>query len=298
MTAVAAAPEVAPGASVQAIQEHYDTGNDFFALWLDPTLSYSCAMWDGPGDDLHLAQLRKIDYHLSQVAANSSMRLLDVGCGWGGVLQRATDHWQVKQAVGLTLSQAQLDHVHEGHRPGVQVLLKHWAEYEPEYAFDGMVSIGAFEHFAKFGDSQEQKLASYRRFFQRCHAWLAPGGRMSLQTIAYGDVTRGHIPSDLFIANEVFPESDLPRLADIAQAAETLFEVERVRNDRHDYARTLRCWFDALRANRSVARSQVGDDVTERYERYLRTFTYAFQLGSLALYRVTLRRVDRSRSAG
>lgn len=296
MTA-AAAPEVAPGACAQAIQEHYDTGNDFFALWLDPTLSYSCAMWDGPDDDIHRAQLRKIDYHLLQVATTPSLRLLDVGCGWGGVLQRATDHWGVKQAVGLTLSQAQLDHAHKRHRHGTRVLLKHWAEYEPEDVFDGIVSIGAFEHFAKFGDSQEHKLESYRKFFQRSHAWLAPGSKMSLQTIAYGDVARGHIPSDLFIAHEVFPESDLPRLADIVQAAETLFEVERVRNDRHDYARTLRCWFNALRANRSLACIQVGDDVVERYERYLRMFTYAFQLGSLALYRVTLRRIDYSRRA-
>ncbi|MFT3803435.1 MAG: class I SAM-dependent methyltransferase [Burkholderiaceae bacterium] len=293
-----ALPETAPGASARAIQEHYDAGNDFFALWLDPTLSYSCAMWKGPEDDLHCAQLRKIDYHLAQVGAGPTTHLLDIGCGWGGVLRRAAEHWGVARAVGLTLSQAQLEHVSNACGPGVQAMLRHWAEYETQDVFDGIISIGAFEHFAKFGDSEEQKLESYRRFFQHCHTQLAPGGRVSLQTIAYGDVARGHIPSDLFIANEVFPESDLPRLADITQAAETLFEVERVRNDRHDYARTLRCWFETLRAKREVALNLVGDAVVERYERYLRMFAYGFQLGSLALYRVTLRRIDRSRVVG
>lgn len=285
----------APGASAQAIQQHYDAGNEFFALWLDPTLSYSCALWDG-ADDLHAAQLQKLDYHLEQVQARRAARLLDVGCGWGAGLVRAVERWGVSNAVGLTLSQAQVDHLEARRHERIEVRLEHWANYAPNARFDAVISIGAFEHFARFGDAQPEKVENYRRFFGSCHRWLTPGGRLSLQTIAYGDVARGQAPSDLFIAKEVFPESELPRLADIAEASEALFEIERVRNDREQYARTLRCWFERLRAKRSQAAALVGEDTVQRYERYLRMFTYGFQLGSLVLYRVTMRRIDVKRS--
>jgi cyclopropane-fatty-acyl-phospholipid synthase len=288
------APE-APGASAEAIQHHYDVGNEFFALWLDPTLSYSCALWAPGDDDLQAAQLRKIDYHAEQAAVAGARRVLDIGCGWGGVLRRITEHWGVSHAVGLTLSQAQIDHLRSLGDPRIEVHLKHWADYAPDELFDGIISIGAFEHFARFGDSQQEKVGSYRRFFDKCHDWLAPGKALSLQTIAYGDVERGHPPSDLFIANEVFPQSELPRLADIAKASEGLFEVECVRNDRKHYARTLRCWFDQLRANRAQAVALVGEDQVQRFDRYLRMFDYGFQLGSIVLYRVTLRRIDVTR---
>jgi cyclopropane-fatty-acyl-phospholipid synthase len=296
MTATAErdAPE-APGASAEAIQHHYDTGNEFFALWLDPTLSYSCPLWDRPDDDLHAAQIKKLDYHAEQAGAAGARRVLDIGCGWGAVLRRLVEHWDVKRAVGLTLSQAQVDYLATLHDPRIEVQLCHWADYAPRELFDGIISIGAFEHFARFGESQQAKVDSYRQFFTKCHQWLAPGRSLSLQTIAYGDVERGTAPSDLFIANDIFPQSELPRLADIAEASESLFEIERVRNDRKHYARTLRTWFDGLRANRTRAVALVGEDMVRRFERYLRMFDYGFQLGSIVLYRVTLRRIDLTR---
>lgn len=291
------AAEPAPGANAEAIQHHYDVGNEFFQLWLDPTLSYSCPLWDRPEDDLHAAQIKKLDYHAEQAGASGARKMLDIGCGWGAMLQRLLERWGVARVVGLTLSQAQIDYVaaKTKHDPRIEVMLKHWADYVPNEAFDGIISIGAFEHFAKFGDSQEEKIKSYRRFFTKCHEWLAPGGALSLQTIGYGDVPRGSAPSDLFIATDVFPDSELPRLADIAESSEGLFEIERVRNDRKQYARTLRTWFDGLRANRTKAVGLVGEDEVKRFEKYLRMFDYGFQLGSIVLYRVTLRRIDVTR---
>lgn len=290
---------VAPGASAEAIRHHYDAGNDFFRLWLDPTLSYSCALWDDsvPDDGLEAAQLRKIDYHLQEARLEGARRMLDIGCGWGAVLRRSVDAWGVGRSIGLTLSGAQADDLARVADPRIEVQVKHWAEYDPDEPFDGIISIGAFEHFARLSDTPDTKVENYRRFFSRCHQWLAPDGRLSLQTIGWGDVPRGQMPSDLFIAQEIFPESDLPRLADIALASESTFEIERVRIDREHYARTARCWFDALRRNRERALAVVGEETVRRYERYLRMFAYGFQLGSLTLYRVTLRRLSGARHA-
>src|SRR5688572_25683389 len=94
------------GASRSAIRHHYDLSNDFYALWLDPSMTYSSALWSD-GDSLASAQRRKLDFHIEGARAPGAARVLDVGCGWGGLLQRAVDDWGVGHAVGLTLSQAQ-----------------------------------------------------------------------------------------------------------------------------------------------------------------------------------------------
>lgn len=98
-----------PGASAEAIQAHYDISNEFFRLWLDPTLSYSAALWED-GDTLEEAQLRKIDFHLESAQARGAHNLLDVGCGWGSLLRRSLEHWGVHRAVGLCLSSHRQPH--------------------------------------------------------------------------------------------------------------------------------------------------------------------------------------------
>jgi cyclopropane-fatty-acyl-phospholipid synthase len=283
-----------PGASADAIQYHYDVGNEFYRLWLDPTLTYSGALWeDGEGTaDLEKAQWRKIDFHIDQARAQGADRVLDVGCGWGTMARRLVGHHGVRQVVGLTLSQAQADVVRAIGDPRIEVRLESWTDYAPDQPFDAIVSIGAFEHFAKLDLTEAERIAGYRAFFQRCHEWLKKGGRLSLQTIAYGDLRRGKIYDDPFIATEIFPESDLPKLHEIAAAADGVLEVVQVRNDREHYARTSRAWFDNLRANRERAVELVGEDVVQRYERFHRTFSYSFELGAFYLYRITFRRID------
>lgn len=141
------------GASPEAIQAHYDVSNDFYALWLDSTMAYSCALWEA-GDTLKQAQLRKLDFHLTQAQATNKSNLLDVGCGWGALLDRAVTHYNVKNVVGLTLSQAQADWVTHSKRDSVSVLLESWRDHRPTTPYDAIVSIGAFEHFAKAGLSK------------------------------------------------------------------------------------------------------------------------------------------------
>src|SRR5262249_31392882 len=140
--------------------------------------------------------------------------------------------------------------------------------------------------------SEAENIDAYRRFFASCRGWLKPGGRLSLQTIAYGDVPRDRPLRDRFIVDQIFPESELPRLADIARAAEISLEIDQVRTDRDDYVKTLRAWFTNLRARRAEAVRVSSEEVVARYERYLRMFAYSMELGAFTLLRITMRRID------
>jgi cyclopropane-fatty-acyl-phospholipid synthase len=280
------------GASQAAIAHHYDVGNSFIRLWLDPTMTYSCALW-GPGDDLETAQLRKLDHLLDWARLSDGARLLDIGCGWGSLLRRAVERGAAS-AVGLTLSSEQHAALSGLPDPAIEVHLQGWAEYEDAEPFDSIVSIGAFEHFARGGLSREEQLDSYRRFFARCHGLLRPGGWMALQTIAKGDVPsdRQGLRDILLIVKQMFPESQLPHPADVFHAAEGHFEIAAMRNDRLDYARTCRAWLAALRARREEATAIAGEETVRTYTEYLEACVRQFERGHASLCRFAMRRIE------
>ncbi len=268
-----------------AVRHHYDVGNEFYALWLDPSLTYSCALRTGTDDTLEQAQDRKLRYHLDAVGADAAARVLDVGCGWGAILKRLSDKGVA--ATGLTLSLEQAAYVRAAGWAGVDVHTEHWVQYRPAARFDGIISIGAFEHFAGLGLPAAERIETYREFFRRCRDWLTPGGALSLQTIAYANMSAEN--ADRFVQQEIFPDAELPTLAEIAAAADQIFEVVSLRNDRLDYAWTCRQWAARLRARRAEATALVGPEVVARYERYLTMSSLGFHMGKLGLLRIVLR---------
>jgi cyclopropane-fatty-acyl-phospholipid synthase len=274
------------GASPEAIQAHYDVGNRFYRLWLDPTLTYSCALWAGDDDTLEAAQMRKLAWIAEPALRRGARSVLDIGSGWGSLMAHLSAGG-VQSLVGLTLSQEQHDHVAALGIPGAEVRLESWRDHRPKAPYDAIVSVGAFEHFADIDLSESQRLASYREFFEACHAWLVPGGSLTLQTIAYGPVP-ALVGRELFLA--YFPESDLPKPFEIFKASEDLFEVTELRNDREHYMRTLKAWHRNLRAHRDEAVAEVGPERVEFYKRYLGVSTMMFAARNTVLLRIRMTR--------
>jgi cyclopropane-fatty-acyl-phospholipid synthase len=283
------------GASTRAIRHHYDISDDFYALWLDPTLTYSCADWHtDPRQTLLDAQRRKLDALARDTRAGGADRVLDIGCGWGALMRRLREHHDVSQVVGLTLSESQRRAVVAWADDRCEVRLENWSEHRPQSPYDAVISIEAFEHFAGVGMTRDARVNAYGEFFACCARWLRPGGRLAVQTSAKGANMRldRHTARDLlFIAEHIFPESELPWPSEMVEAAERTFQLASVRNGSRDYVRTLGEWRARLAANRAAAQDVVGADVVADYERYLRAAQDAFANGHLSLMRMVFERI-------
>jgi cyclopropane-fatty-acyl-phospholipid synthase len=274
------------GGTEAAIKHHYDLSNAFYALWLDETMTYSCALWhEGDDlDDLASAQRRKLDFHLAAAGAPRGRRLLDIGCGWGALLARALSQTPIEHTIGLTLSDAQAGYIAARDDTRMEVRKESWIDHAPTVRYDSIVSIGALEHFASPGDSPREKIELYREFFTKCRTWLNPDGGLSLQTIAYGTMRTNE--NNAFIREQIFPDSELPQPHELVEAASGLFELKSLRNDRPQYARTCNLWYQNLRRRRTEAVAIVGEDKVRQYEAYLRLSAFGFNTGRVGLLRL------------
>jgi cyclopropane-fatty-acyl-phospholipid synthase len=211
------------------------------------------------------------------------------------MLRRLVDVHGARRAVGLTLSVAQAEHVNAFGDERCTATVENWADHvPPDGGYDAIVSIGAFEHFADFGMTRERRVAAYRAFFDRCREWLPPGGRIGLQTMLNGSNTnldRETTRELLFIVDRIFPESQIPWLSEVIEAAERRFDVVTVRNDPDHYARTCATWHAALVARRGDAVALVGEEVVADYERYLSASSRHLARRHLGLGRLILERV-------
>lgn len=276
------------GASQRSIEHHYDVGNDFFALWLDTLLVYSCALYETPDLSIDEAQRAKLGYWLNEVRLAQGGRLLDIGCGWGAVLASARAAVPDVEVRGLTLSRAQLSYLQKA---GLPAELKSWEHFSPTNTFSAVISLGAFEHFARNGMTHTDRVERYRAFFERCFEWLEPAGRLGLQTIALdGTSERTDRGLGRYFVEDVFPESSLPRLGEVVQAAEELFRLVRLRIDPVHYASTCRAWRRRLHENRTAATTVVGKEMVDHYSKMLFLAEREFLTGSATLYRFTFER--------
>jgi cyclopropane-fatty-acyl-phospholipid synthase len=271
------------------VQAHYDLSNHFFSLFLDPSLTYSCAYFEPLGLSLPEAQQAKIDLALGKCDLKPDQRLLDIGCGWGSTIRRAVERFGVR-AVGLTLSKNQHDLARDrladlGDR--VEVRLQGWEEFDEPV--DRIVSVGAFEHF------REER---YTAFFAKCHRLLPNDGRMLLHTIvkpslaeinAKGlDITHEDVLFNKFILKAIFPGGQLRPVDVVRKYAEAAgFRVDRVHPLGINYAHTLEAWADNLRSARDRAVEMTSEEVYETYMRYLTGCARYFRSGHLDVVQFT-----------
>ncbi|KQH78386.1 SAM-dependent methyltransferase [Mycobacterium gordonae] len=262
------------------IQAHYDVSDDFFALFQDPTRTYSCAYFDPWDISLEEAQIAKIDLNLDQLDLKPGMTLLDVGCGWGTTMKRAVEKYDVN-VIGLTLSKNQharsqqvLDAIDTDRSR--RVLLHGWEDFnEP---VDRIVSIEAFEHFGH---------ENYDDFFKRCFDVMPDDGRMTIQSSVsyhpYEMAARGKritfetVRFIKFIVTEIFPGGRLPSTEMMVEHGEKAgFVVPEPLSLRPHYIKTLHIWGDTLESNKEKAVEVTSLEVYERYMKYLRGCEHYF----------------------
>jgi methoxy mycolic acid synthase MmaA3 len=274
------------------VRAHYDLSNEFFALFVDPTRTYSCAYFPREGMTLHEAQIAKIDLTLDKLGLEPGMTLLDLGCGWGSVMKRAVEKYDV-DVVGVTLSANQHAYCRQvleqiDSKRSRRVLLSDWAEFtEP---VDRIVVIEALEHFG---------FERYDDFFKFAYDAMPADGVMALHVITGlhpKQVVERGMPVSFemarfikFIMTEIFPGGRLPSAEKVEEhAAKVGFKATRVQSLQSDFAKTLDFWAEALEARKDEAVAIQSEEVYERYMKFLTGCAKGFRVGYIDCHQLTL----------
>jgi len=274
----------------KAVSYHYDVSNEFYSLWLDRAMVYSCGYFKSDTDDIDAAQQQKLDHLCKKLRLRPGERLLDIGCGWGGLLMHAARNYGV-EAFGITLSVPQAETARQrirdaGLRDSCKVEVCDYRDLEVPYAFDKVVSVGMFEHVG------EGLLPQY---FRRAWDLLRPGGVFLNHGIAAAATFQRQGPS--FADKYVFPDGELVPIHVTLRAAEaTGLEVRDVESLREHYALTLRHWVRRLENNAERARSLVGETKYRIWRLYMSGSAHAFRMGRLNLYQVLFAKPERGAS--
>jgi cyclopropane-fatty-acyl-phospholipid synthase len=280
--------------NVDDVRAHYDLSNEFFALFVDPTRTYSCAYFPREGMTLHEAQMAKIDLTLGKLELEPGMTLLDLGCGWGSVMKRAVEKYDVN-VVGVTLSKNQHAYCEQvledmDSKRSRRVLLSDWADFnEP---VDRIVVIEALEHFG---------FNRYDDFFSFAYDAMPADGVMLLHVITGlhpKQVIERGIPLTFemarfikFIMTEIFPGGRLPMIGTVEEhSAKVGFGVARRQSLQSDFVKTLDFWAEALEARKDEAIAIQSEEVYERYMKFLTGCASAFRAGYIDCNQFTLQK--------
>jgi cyclopropane-fatty-acyl-phospholipid synthase len=278
----------------QAVTYHYDLSNGFFALYLDRRMVYTCAYFALRDEDLDTAQERKLDLVCRKLRLRPGDRLLDIGCGWGGLLIHAVERFGV-EAVGVTLSRPQAELANEriaaaGLADRARAEVRDYRELDEPGGFDKVVSICMFEQVG------EEHLPA---FFAHARRQLRPGGVFLNQGIAaHHDLhSRMGRRGESFMRRYVFPDGDVVPISTALRAAEEAgFEVRDVESLREHYALTLGHWVQRLEARHDEARRHTDEVAYRIWRLYMAGARYSFRHNRLNLYQILLAKPDRGRS--
>lgn len=261
------------------ISFHYDIGNEFYRLWLDESMSYSCAYFKNDTDTLYQAQVQKVDHILEKLHLEKGMTLLDIGCGWGFLLKRAAEKYGVK-GVGITLSKEQYqkfseDIKREGLTEKLEVKIMDYRELEKSgVEFDRVVSVGMLEHVGR---------GNYDLFLKNVNSVLKPGGLFLLHYIS----ALKEYDGDPWIKKYIFPGGMIPSLREIIDLLpDNQFYTLDVESLRRHYSKTLLCWRENFMSHREEIKTIMGEEFTRMWELYLASCAATFHNGIIDLHQI------------
>ena len=275
-----------------AVRFHYDVGNEFYSLWLDRRLTYSCAYFETPDTALDDAQEAKLDLICRKLRLGPRMRLLDIGCGWGSLVMFAAERYGV-EATGITLSAAQAEWAtseiaHRGLEGRATVAIRDYRDLDGFGTFDAVASVGMFEHVG--GERLDEYFRAARGalrpaglFLNHGIATTATGRRLGPRWFRFSDGG--------FVGRYVFPDGELVTVEDATGFARRAgFEVLDVQSLRPHYALTLKAWVERLEASSERARELVDEEVYRTWRIYMAASRRGFEDGSLDVAQLLLAR--------
>jgi len=268
----------------EAIRYHYDVSNDFYALWLDRNMVYSCGYFKSGDEDIHTAQEQKLDHICRKLRLRPGDKLLDIGCGWGGLVRWAVKHYGV-DATGITLSRNQHTLASarirvDGIENRCRVLLQDYRDVPGEGVYDKIASIGMFEHVG---------LKNLPTYFGVIRRLLKDGGVVMNHGITSVDPDSRSVGlgAGEFVEKYVFPHGELPHaslaLREMSAAGLEVMDIETLRLH---YGKTLWHWSDRLEANLERAREYAGDKRLRIWRAYLAGCAHAFEQGWVSIHQM------------
>jgi cyclopropane-fatty-acyl-phospholipid synthase len=275
-----------------AIAHHYDVSNDFYRIVLGPSMTYSCAVWEDDTTTLEDAQTNKYELICRKLALRPGMRLLDVGCGWGGMAMYAAEQYDV-HAVGVTLSRRQAEYAIDAvKRAGlddrVEIRVQDYRDVS-DGPYDAISSIGMFEHVG---------LARLGEYFSDLYALVRPEGRVLNHGISRRPGGRPNFQRRSFIDRYVFPDGELHEIGTVvSQMQQSEFEVRHVESLREHYALTLRRWVANLEAEWDAAVAVAGEGRARVWRLYMAASACNFEAGRNEIHQTLAVRAAHGRSA-
>ena len=268
----------------EAIQYHYDVSNEFYSMFLDRNMVYSCAYYRHEEDSLETAQEQKLDHILNKLMLKPGERFLDIGCGWGALILRAAKKYGAI-AKGITLSKNQFEHTRkliqaEELQERCTVELRDYRDLPDSEVFDKIASVGMFEHVG---------LKNLPRYFGKINSLLTDDGLVLNHGITTSDVESGEVGAGAgeFIAKYVFPDGELPHLSlALKEMSAARLEVADVESLRRHYARTCHEWASRLESNSDRAIAIADERRVRIWEIYLAGCAHAFSHGWINVYQV------------
>jgi cyclopropane-fatty-acyl-phospholipid synthase len=266
----------------EAVRHHYDVGNEFFSLFLDESMTYSCAIFSRGANSLAAAQETKLELVCTKLRLQAGQRVLDVGCGWGSFVMHAASRHGV-EAVGITLSEPQAELARKrvadaGLSDKVEIRVQDYRELAGEN-FDAVASIGMVEHVGE---------AQIDRYAEQLASMLAPGGRLLNHGISR--LRHGSVEGGAFSERYVFPDGETLHVSRVILALERAgFIAQHVEEFGSDYAETLRHWIRNLDDNLERAEEIAGPERLRVWRLYLRAARNGFEIDFTSVYQVLCR---------